>query len=155
MMSTNVSPQFADMFPSVINMGRFEGKPSTHRNRHNRGKSAGDPAGEEEIKSDLVAGRFVQIGRGMPWVNRGGPGDGLLAARQMLDDICELAIRPESPDIEFVDRVPHAVSPAGRTVRVTGIGRLRHPYAEISYRDHPGNQLQRNGPASAVRDACY
>ncbi len=131
---------------------RILGRGIQHRNRNHGGKSASDAAGEEEIESDLVSSRFVHIGGRVPWVNRRRPGHGLIAAGEMCDVVIELAICRERPGVEFIDRVAHTVSLVGGTVGVAGVRRLRHPDAEVSHGDHPGNQLQRDGAALAFGD---
>lgn len=85
----------------------------------------------------------------MPWVYRRRPGDGLFTAGEMCDVVVELAVGREGTDVEFIDRISHAVSLVRGAVTVTGIGRFRHPDTEVAHWDHPRNQLLRGDSALA------
>ena len=91
----------------------------------------------------------------MPGIHRRRPGDGLFPARQVLDDVGELAIGRQGADIEFVDRISHAVAFVLRTMRVAGVGRFGHPDAQVSHRNIPIRELQRGRSALAVGNRAH
>src|SRR5262249_38232609 len=88
----------------------------------------------------------------MPRVDRRRPSHGLMAAREMSDIVVELAIGRENTDVEFVDGVSDAVSLVRGAVTIAGVGRFRHPDAEVAHWDHPRNQLLRGDSSLAFSD---
>jgi hypothetical protein len=88
----------------------------------------------------------------MPGIHGRGPSDRLLAALLMFDEIRELAIRSKSPGIQLINGVADAVALVGFAVRIAGIGGLGHPDTDEAHRNFPGEELEGDGPALAVRN---
>ena len=79
----------------------------------------------------------------------------MFTAGQVFDHVGEFAAAVHRADIEFVDRVAHAIPRILRPMRVAGVGRFCHPDAQIARLDFPIHQLQSRSAAGAIGDGSH
>ena len=136
-------------------VGRVLWRGVEHGDGHHGGQAASDATGEEEVKADLVAAVVDKVGGAVPGVYRRGPGDGLLAAGQVLHNVSECAVGADCAEVELVDGVADAVALVVGAVGVAGVGGVLHPDAQVADWRLPFGQLERGLAASALHDRAH
>ena len=103
--------------------------------RHYGRKTAGDAALIKEIEADLsFFGVHWAVG-GVPGIDGGGEGCGLLLVGCVAKEIVKRAVFGHGAEVELFDGVADAVSRIGRAVSVAGVRGFRHPDADEAEAD--------------------
>ena len=90
----------------------------------------------------------------MPRVDRRTPGRGLCLVGSVQHRVVKFSARADRAHVELANRVADAVAFVGRPVRVAGVGRLRHPDAQIADWHRHRGKGKRDGAALAVVDCA-
>src|SRR5690242_21344658 len=100
-----------------------------HGDRNHRRQATRNTAGIEKVKAYMIA-LVVDDRALMPRINRRTDRVGLGAIGGMANNVVKTAVRSERPDVQLSHGVAEAIAVITRPMRVAGIGRLRHPYAD-------------------------